>query len=166
MAGMAAIGGGGIGGGMGGVGGAGAIGAAGAAGPAGAGGATPAAGSANKPGTVQPSATVTISQAAQKALAGEPTQVGANFSVSQDASGHQYVGGMDANGFSNPDLKATQQVNGTGDASQVGGTQSATAATVDSCCNANGQSYGELNKMSDLVAALLLALLTQQEQKD
>ena len=43
---------------------------------------------------------VTISSAAQKAMATDNQQVGASFSVTTDAAGHHYAGNVDANGFS------------------------------------------------------------------
>ena len=148
--------GGGIGvGGMGGMGGVG----AGPAGVSAGGGASAAAasGGASAPAASvgMASAKVTISQQAAKALAGEAQQAGANFSVSQDASGHQYVNGMDSNGFRNPDLKSTQQV---GQAGQ-------SEAMQQDNINALGQNTDELNKMSELVAMLLLALLAKEQQQ-
>lgn len=84
---------------------------------------------------------VTISQAGQR-MSMEATQVGASFSVTSDVGGHQYVAGMDANGFRSPDA-------------------------VSPTHNANGQSYAELNKLDDMLAAALLALLLgQRDDKD
>jgi len=84
---------------------------------------------------------VTISQAGQR-MSMEATQVGASFSVTSDIGGHQYVAGMDADGFRSPDA-------------------------VSPTHNANGQSYAELNKLDDMLAAALLALLLgQRDDKD
>ncbi|MDO8416358.1 MAG: hypothetical protein Q7S87_09125 [Agitococcus sp.] len=81
-----------------------------------------------------PSAVVTISQAAIKALSEAP-QVGANFSVSQDASGHQYVGGMDASGFHAPSSMSgsSQNVNGQSMESLNGGQDLLVAETLLFC---------------------------------
>lgn len=98
-------------------------------------------------GSPEPSAKVTISKAAELAVSQEPRQVGASFSVSKDDAGHHYVGNSDANGFSNPDLKPTQQVNSTEDASNL---------------NALGQDTNELNKLSDALAMLLLMLMSKK----
>ena len=95
----------------------------------------------------EPSSTVTISKAAQMTVSKEPQQVGASFSVSKDDAGHHYVGNSDANGFSNPDLKSTQQVNSTENASNL---------------NALGQDVNELNKLSDALAMLLLMLMSKK----
>lgn len=77
---------------------------------------------------------VTISAAAQKAMATDGLQVGASFSVTTDAAGHHYAGGVDANGFS---------------ISVATLTQAPSAAD---------------HKLDDLVAAVLLALLLKEKQ--
>ena len=130
------MGGGAIGGSMGGVGGTGAMGAASSAsatGSPGVGGGAKSA-KADSAGAPEASTKVTISQAAQKASV-EPTQEGASFSVKTGSDGHKYVGGMDANGFENPDI------------------------------NALGQSVSELNKLDEALAAILLMLLMQKQQQ-
>lgn len=71
----------------------------------------------------------------------EATQVGASFSVTKDGTGHHYVNGMDANGFKAP-------------------------GSVDPAHNANGQSYQELNKLDDMVAMALLALLLGDKKEN
>jgi hypothetical protein len=131
---------------IGGVGGIGGMGGMGGVGGMTAGAAAPAsapAGGGDTASAAQPSTQVTISLGGQQALAGESTQPGASFSVSQDASGHHYVGGVDANGFSNPD--AAHGVSG-----------------MDGRCNAFGQDVSQLNKLDELTAALLLALLLKK----
>lgn len=50
--------------------------------------------------SVSPSTQVTISAAAQKAMATDNQQVGMSFSISTDGTGHHYSGNVDANGFS------------------------------------------------------------------
>ncbi len=50
--------------------------------------------------SVSPSTQVTISAAAQKAMATDNQQVGMSFSISTDGAGHHYSGNVDANGFS------------------------------------------------------------------
>lgn len=106
---------------------------AGAEGSAAVGAGQQAASAGNAP--VQPSTTVTISDAAQKALSSEGSQVaGASFSVTQDSGGHNYVGGYDANGFSNPEASV---MNGFSQAS---------------------------NRLDDLLAVAILALMTPDKQ--
>ncbi len=78
---------------------------------------------------------VTISAAAQKAMATDAQQVGASFSISTDASGHHYAGGVDANGFSISVATVTQ----------------APAAS-------------DMN-LDDLVALAVLALLLKEQQQ-
>lgn len=50
--------------------------------------------------SVSPGTQVTISAAAQKAMATDNQQVGMSFSISTDGTGHHYSGNVDANGFS------------------------------------------------------------------
>lgn len=70
-----------------------------AAGPAaGAGIGTPS--STSSAQSAGPSTQVTISAAAQKAMATDNQQVGMSFSISTDGAGHHYTGNVDANGFS------------------------------------------------------------------
>lgn len=57
-------------------------------------------------GGPQPSAKITISDAATRALTDTGNVTGASFSISKDSSGHHYMGGVDAAGFSNPETKA------------------------------------------------------------
>lgn len=159
MSGMGSVGG--VGAGMGGMGGAGGVGGAGGAGAAGAAGG--ASGVANaqaaqaSTGTApEPSAKITISDAAMKANSVEPTQPGASFSLSVDKGGHHYAGGTDANGFSNPDLKPMQTVG------SAGKSESHAANAFDLSTNALGQKYSDLNKLDDAIAALLLAMLQKK----
>lgn len=150
MSGIGAIGGiGGIGGvgGVGAYGGTGAVGGAGAASAAttGASAAVSASGSvgasnpANATTAVQPSAKVTISEAAREALAGDTVQRGATFSAVKASDGNTYVGGTDRNGFGNPDAAKFE--------------------ALPHGENAFGQKYSILNRMNELVAAFLAAML-------
>ena len=127
-AGMGAVGGAGLG-----MGAAAGIGGAGATAGAGNAPKAPSASSASSASATEPSAKVTISAAAQRASV-EPTQEGTTFSVTTGSDGHKYVGGMDANGFQNPDI------------------------------NALGQNVNELNKLDEALAALLLMLMLQKQQ--
>jgi hypothetical protein len=85
------------------------------------------------PGSPAESTKVTLS-AAGREMAAEATQPGASLALSQDASGHHYVNGMDANGFRAP-------------------------GAVDPLRNVNGQLYAELNKLDELVEAAVLAAI-------
>lgn len=106
-------------GGVGGVGGAGALGAVGGV------------ASATAPQAAAPSAapseTVSISAQGRSLLASEAPQPGANFSVSADKGGHQYIGGYDA-------------------------------------CGCPQSFTQRLDKLEDLAALALLAILTEDDK--
>lgn len=129
--------------GVGGIGGAGGVGGLGVGGMGGASVGPPAAGTATAASNASGASEgvkVSIS-AAGRQMSLEATQVGASFSVSKDGAGHHYVNGTDANGFKSPD-------------------------SVSPTHNANGQSYAELNKLDDMVAMALLALLLGDKKEN
>ena len=125
---------------MGGVSGAGSVSGTASAGPA-------SSSSASQGGAGEASAKVTISQAAQEALAAEAPATGASFSAEKASDGRTYVGNVDRNGFRNPDAPKMAEPT---DAKNV---------------NSLGQDVSELNKMSELLAALLLARLMEKERQ-
>lgn len=93
----------------------------------------------------QPSTKVSISDGAQQALSGELLQVGASLSIGQDASGKLHQGGMDQNGFS------------AGQSSSLNGN-----ASVNVTVNAFGQDLAALNKLDELLVAMILLKLLEK----
>jgi hypothetical protein len=138
---------------MGGVGGVGAI---GAGAPASA--ASPASGGPAKAGPASsPSSVVKLSSEGQAMSAGQPTQARATEGM-YSAKGIQQTSGVDSSTSAKQAVHPGQNL-GLAQASETG------AGGADACCNANGQSYAELNKMNpELLAALMLLLLTTEDK--